>query len=297
MRISFKTPVILFVLLVVASSLHAQDFPRIAVDSSFRVEYLLGQQFNRYQDPTNPAYQATRFLVPAANELKIDLNPQFMVLSGMVELTPVPVASGRLAGCLSVWEKSIPTQRVVHPTGGDTYPWTTTPDFGSWEAAGLLNLWNAEGYRFSVTAGYRNEKWVWNGDPQRPQDGSLVDEFTSSIPFIGLQTSMVYPWWKARFELIGSPFMNRTVQTTQGRSFTAHGSANRGGLVELQIEGSIGVSRSVYLGVNALYSFQEVYGTATVTFPLLTTAPNGASYNLYMSQTIWRTGMDINILF
>lgn len=296
MRVFVKMPVILLILIVVASSVHAQDLPKIAIDSSFKIEFLLGQIYNRYQDPSNPAYQQTVVTIPPASELKIDLDPQFLVLSGMVELSPIPAASGRLAGSLSVSENSIPTQRVVHPTAGNMHQWTTTPNFGSWEVAGLLHLWNAQGYRFSITAGYRNEKWVWNGEPDLAVNGSLRDEFTSSIPFIGLQTSMLFPWWKTRFEVIGSPFMSRTLDTTQGNSFLAHGTANRGGLVEFQVEGSMGVTPSLFLGVNACYSFQEVYGNATAAFPLAA-PPNTTNYNLYMSQGLWRTGFDINIVF
>lgn len=295
MRISFKIPVMALILIAVASSLCAQGLPVTAIDSSLRVEYLLGGLQNRFSPPDDTT----------VDRLKIDTNPQVAVLSGMVELSPIPVASGRLGGAISVWERSGSVSRPLDHRldSGATLDWQAKPDFSQWEAAGLYHLWNAAGYRFSFTAGYRQEKWAFNGEPLGFAQGSLNDEYTSSIPFIGMQTSMLFPWWKARFEVLGSPFMSKRVinnfsGTLNGTpiGLQTDGSASSGGLIELQMEGSVGLSPTLFVGINACYTFQELYGESTVKSPA---APElvPVKYRLYTSESLFRVGFDVNILF
>jgi hypothetical protein len=294
MRISFKVPVMVSILLAAAISACAQGLPSIAIDSSFRVEYLVGGLQSRYSPPADPTI----------DRLKIDLNPQVAVLSGMVEMSPMPMASGRLLGSISVWERtgSEARPRDHRLDRADTIDWQAKPDFTQWEAAGLYHLWNAAGYRFSFTAGYRQEKWTFNGEPTGSAQGTLSDEYTSHIPFIGMQTSMFFPWWKARFEVLGSPFMSKQVtSSTSGTlngsiGFQTQGKANSGGMIELQMDGSVGLSPVLFLGINACYTYQELYGTSTVrsqASPELVPV----EYRLYTSESMFRIGFDVNVLF
>jgi hypothetical protein len=296
MRILFKIPVMVVTLIAVASSLCAQGLPAMSIDTSLRVEYLLGGLQSRYSPPADTT----------VDRLKIDLNPQVAVLSGMVEMFPIPLASGRLVGSISVWERSGAEARPLDHRleSGATVDWQAKPDFSQWEAAGLYHLWNASGYRFSLTAGYRQEKWAFNGEPIGSAQGSLNDEYTSSIPFFGMQTSMLFPWWKARFEVLGSPFMSKrvtnrfsgTLNGTTPMGLQTDGSASSGGLIEFQMEGSVGFSPTLFLGINACYTFQELYGASTVKSPA---APELApvEYRLYTSESVFRIGFDVNILF
>jgi hypothetical protein len=296
MRIFSKMPVMVLTLLAAASSVCAQGFPSIAIDSSFRVEYLLGGLQSRYSPPSDET----------VDRLKIDVNAQVAVLSGVAEITPMPGVSGRLMGAISVWERSgsFARPRDHRVERADTIDWQAKPDFSQWEVAGLYHLWNAAGYRFSLTAGYRQEKWTFNGEPTGFAQGNLKDEYTSSVPFIGMQTSMLFPWWKARFEVLGSPFMSkRAINNFSGTlndgtpiGLQTDGSASDGGLIEFQMEGSVGLSPSLFLGVNASYTFQELYGNSTVKSPV---APEvqPVQYRLYTSESIFRIGVDVNILF
>ncbi len=106
----------------------------------------------------------------------------------------------------------------------------------------------------------------FHGEPTGSSQGSLKDEYTSSIPFIGMQTSMLFPWWKARFEVLGSPFMSKrvinnfsgTLNDANAYRASTDGSATKGGLIELQMEGSVGLSPSLFVGANASYTFQTI---------------------------------------
>jgi hypothetical protein len=115
------------------------------------------------------------------------------------------------------------------------------PDFSSWEAAGLYHLWSGGGYRFSFTAGYRQQTWDYQGSPSSgAQDSPLHDSFSSRIPFIGMQTAMFFPSWKARFEVL-PPFMNMSVSNAiqQGVFLSIRGQPLPGGLIELQMVGTL----------------------------------------------------------
>jgi hypothetical protein len=295
MRISFKIPVMVLILFAATSALYAQGLPAISIDSSFRLEYLLGSLQNRYSPPNDVT----------VDRLKIDPSPQVALLSGVVEMTPVPFASGRLAGSVSVWEQSgsLARPRDHRLESGNTIDWQAKPDFSQWEAAGLYHLWNTAGYRFSLTAGYRQERWKFNGEPTGFAQGSLKDEYTSYIPFIGMQTSMLFPWWKARFEILGSPFMNKRVLnsfsgTLNGTpiGFDTDGSAKSGGLIEFQMEGSVGLSPTLFMGLNFSYTYQELYGTSTVKSVVVPDL-SPIEYRLFTTESLFRIGFDVNYVF
>ncbi len=228
----------------------------IDVDSSFRVGWLFGQQMVRYADP----------LGAAGDRVKSELSPKVPILSGAIELTPFYRISGRVAGSLSVLEPHIRFYAGKADPSFDR--WDVRPNFKQWEAAGLVHLWKSRGYRFSVVAGYRQEYWTYTGDPVEDAgtESWLNDRWTSHIPFMALQTSLFFPWWKTRFEVLGSPFMTKKVlaQVRNGSDFIEYdGSAPSGGLLEFTVEGTAAVTSLARLGLYGKYTHQELHGNAT----------------------------------
>jgi hypothetical protein len=273
--------ILIIFILAFASSVQAQFLPGLSVDTSLRVEYLFGHQSNRYSHKNLPYFN-------------YDFDPRLTVLTGRVEVTPYPSLSGRLVGSVSVFDQSgIIHKAPAHTPGLQPSPWDETPHFTQWEAAGLYNMWNAEGYRFSFVAGYRQDNWTYSGPPvgRTATTQNVRDELFSSIPFIGLQTSMFFPAWKARFEVLGSPFMSRRVAVYQGNDYTIEGRPTGSGMLEFQFEGSTAVTHNIFLGGNAAYSMQELTGTSTIT------SSTNSQYDLFTSDSIFRVGFDVNIMF
>jgi hypothetical protein len=255
-----KATVVLSLLVLGAGSLQAQTLPwAMGVDSSLRLELLVGSQSAREASP--PENQFDRF--------KFEFCPRLPVLSGTVELSPLPWASGRVAGAVSVWE---PTRTMELSFGGSAPDfsaarwarhWNVRPHYSLWEAAGLLHFWNAGGYRFSGTAGYRGSAWKFYDEDH--STASNQDVFESRIPFFGLQTAMNFPLWKARFEVLGSPFMTKVVRNSFHRERTESGvfhlTSNRGGMIEFQMEGTVGLSANILCGFSARLTYEELFGT------------------------------------
>ncbi len=272
---------ITFAILAFTSSLQAQILPGLSIDTSLRVEYLFGHQATRYGHKLLPYFN-------------YDFDPRLTVLTGRIEVTPYPSLSGRLVGSVSVFEQS----GIIYKTPSfssalQASAWDELPHYSSWEAAGLYNLWNAEGYRFSLVAGYRQDNWSYSGPPvgSTVPNQTIRDELISSIPFIGMQTSVFFPVWKARFEVLGSPFMSRKVAVYQGSAYMIEGRPTGSGMLEFQFEGSTCMTHNIYVGVNAAYSMQELYGTSTIS------GAAGAQYDLFTSDSIFRVGFDVNVLF
>ncbi len=245
MRTYVKALVVLSLLVLAVGPLQAQTLPwAMGVDSSLRLELLVGSQ--SVGEASAPVNQLDRF--------KFIMCPSMPVLSGTVELSPVPWASGRLAGSLSIME---PSRELYLSVGDATGPlsgrWNVRPHYSSWEAAGLFHFWNAGGYRFSGTAGYRGSSWNYYG--QNSTDAPNRDVFESRIPFIGLQTAMNFPLWKARFEVLGSPFMSQVVRNTlrqdASNSGQFHLKSDRGGMIEFQMEGTVGLCANILCGLSA----------------------------------------------
>ncbi|MBI5571777.1 MAG: hypothetical protein HY914_17675, partial [Desulfomonile tiedjei] len=236
----------------------------LSVDSSFRVEYLFGAQSVRQVGPPPST-------LIAFDRFRFKFEPKIPVLSGTAEVSPLPWLSGRLAGSLSVGEPTVPVVRLFHIT--DLTPWSGNweikPQFNSWEAAGLVHFWNAGGYRFSATAGYRKRTWEFNGElvPEPTLPGTpgapYREVLISQIPFVGLQTAMYFPLWKARFEVLGSAFMNKTASSSfsDGTNYVHYSTkATRGGFVECQMQGTVGLSSCIYLGVFGRFGYEEMFG-------------------------------------
>jgi len=281
---------ILFILAGVASPVGAETLPwNIQVDSSFRAEYLFGHQVVRHLDAD----------VPDVDRFSANYDPRLTLLAGTVEITPFPFASGRLAGSISVLES---TGAQVRTITGSVFPggsWDVKPDFSSWEAAGLYHLWSGGGYRFSFTAGYRQQTWDYQGAPSNgAADSPLHDSFSSHIPFIGMQTAMFFPSWKARFEILGSPFMNMRVSHAlqQGALFLQFdGNLYKGGLVELQMAGDVNLTANVLVGLYGRYMYQELYGLSSGTGATAGLGPS--PYTVFVGGTFGTIGFDVTVVF
>ncbi|MGO9120876.1 MAG: hypothetical protein ACLQPD_25115, partial [Desulfomonilaceae bacterium] len=231
-----------------ASCLQAQSLPcGITVDSSFRVEFLFGEQAVRSSLKELAGVGEVDYL------FRLDSKFNLPVLAGNVEVSPLTFMSGRLVGLTSVLEQSGAVQRLTMLAPESLFD--AKPTFNSWEAAGLCHLWNAEGYRFSVTAGYRRESWSLEGVGVPGSSGvnlSSRDDSTYYGPFLGLQTAVFFPWWKARCELVGSPWMSRKISGSVIRtdSFVTYHGWGQGGLLEVRVEGTMHLTRFVFAGVH-----------------------------------------------
>ena len=267
------------------------------MDSSFRAEFLFGHQEVRQLDARVPDTQPL-LAGQVLDRFSVNFDPRLPVLAGTVEITPFPVVSGRLAGSISVFEKSGVANRRVDPLLVRT-DWDVKPEYSSWEAAGLYHLWHGGGYRFSVTAGYRREIWDYRGTPANGgPDSPLHDSFTASIPFIGMQTAMFFPWWKARFEVLGSPFMNMNVSDSiqkGGFALQFDGNLYRGGLVEVQMEGNANLTANVLVGLYSRYAYQELYGSLSGTGT--TTNVGLAPYTVFVNQSMATVGLNVTVFF
>ncbi len=255
------------------------------------MEFLLGSQALR--DRT-PLLDVERF--------RIDSNFRLPVLAGNVEITPLVFLSGRLGGLTSVLEGNgtydrsaadfdvqVKERRVID----------AKPTFNGWETAGLFHLWNDGGYRFSVTAGYREEFWGLDGQSVTPPSGATSlfhEKYQTRVPFLGLQTAMFFPWWKARFELIGSRWMRKIVSGALADSFVAQYEAKStgGGLLELQAEGTASITPNIFAGLHGRYTFQESFGELIRKGNL--TAPD-LPLELYMGDNFLLVGVDLTVTF
>jgi hypothetical protein len=290
MRSQLRMVLLVLTLTAVASPLHAQVLPwNISVDSWFGVDFLVARQ----DILSRPAIGGT------SREYSSEWNPRAPALSGMVEVSPFPFASARLAGSICVGSNNVPVVRDTGVIPGH-FEWDMRTDFSAWEAAGLFHVWNSGGYRFSVTAGYRREVWLYQGDPAGRQsaDSSLREEFRSDIPFVGLQTAMNFPLWKARFEVLGSWFMTKTIEqkiSLDNAAETANGKGDTGGVILFQMDGATHVRPNVTLGLYARYSYQEFIGRA-----LLTSTISGAAerpYKFWYNENVAAFGVYAGVVF
>lgn len=301
MRTYMKALMVLSLLVLSAGSLQAQALPwAMGVDSSVRLELLIGSQSLAEMSPPEDRLDRFRFIS----------NPSLPVLSGTVELSPCPWASARLAGALSVLE---PTRELALSVGR-TLPgaendgswagrWNVKSHYTCWEAAGLYHLCNAGGYRFSAVAGYRGKTWKYYGQ----DSNSLSDRngFSSSIPFLGLQTSMYFPLWKARFEILGSPFMSTEAnnslysQDSNGlNTGTFHLKTNRGGMIEFQMEGTMTVSPNVLCGLSARLNYEELFGPLDwINNPSSGSSRRQRDMNAHLIETLAFFGLNLTLLF
>jgi hypothetical protein len=293
MHTYMKALMVLSLLVLNVGTLQAQTQPwPMGVDSSLRLELLVGSQSLRESSPTGDQLDRFRFLS----------NPSMPVLSGTVELSPMPWASGRLAGGLSILEPTRELSTSVGVASADgTWAgrWNVRPHYAAWEAAGLFHLCNMGGYRFSAVAGYRGKTWKYYGEDT--SRSSERDAFTSNIPFLGLQTSMYFPLWKARFEVLGSPFMNTVVRNTLNASATNssvfHLKTDRGGMIEFQMEGTMSLSPSILCGLSARLSYEELFGPLDWTNSAGNPPGSQTGFDAHLVETLAFFGLNVSLLF
>jgi hypothetical protein len=252
------------------------------VDSSFRIEYLIGRQTLGREftssDQGHYLLDSTPQHPDPIDRLNIQFGASLPVLEGVVEASAFPSVSGRLVGSMSVLESIKGFTLVSGPASvqfqdiyktvffySEELSTVIKPTFRSWEAAGLYHLSNEGGYRYSIVAGYRQESWTYRIDGNQDDNSYLRDEFVSQSPFLGLQTAMFFPWWKARFEVLGSPFMTKKISHTardSGNYQQLDGTWNKGGFIEFQTEGTVNITPSIWLGLFARYTYEELRGEA-----------------------------------
>ncbi|MBI4961965.1 MAG: hypothetical protein HY913_01680 [Desulfomonile tiedjei] len=283
-----KTVLLVLVLTCLATPLQAQVLPwNIGLDSWFGIDFLAARQDALYQH---------RLI---AREHSAEWNPRVPALSGMIEVSPFPFASARLAGSVSVGTSNVEVIRATAAAPGP-FRWDLKTDFREWEAAGLWHLWNGGGYRFSVTGGYRRELWLYRGDPRgtQPAGSSLREEFRSDIPFVGLQTAMFFPFWRARFEIQGSWFMTKKVEQTVSRIDaieTVESTGDKGGIIALRMEGETNITPNVTAGLHVRYSHQEFTGSS-----ILTSTVSGsevAPYRFDFNENVFSFGVHAGVVF
>lgn len=316
-RCAVMSGVVVLVLLAGIGSIHAQGVPGLmSIDSSFGVGYLLGWQMFSYiigpeygSFPVDPNQSPAQRLDPYGI-YRTEFSPQLPVLSGFVEWSPVPFVSGRVGGVLSIAEPHVLFNRAMLDTFGYTASssnvaptnWDVTQDFKSWEAAGLYHLYSGSGYRFSIVGGYRQEDWTFLGAPDDATraDLSLHNRFTSHTPFLALQTAMFFPWWKARFEVLGSPFMSKKILSTVRNGSTLveyKGWADKGGMLEFFMEGTVAVTSILRVGLHARYTYQELYGWVTKTVSGEIGTPGTGEYKLGFNSRDAILGLTLTAVF
>ncbi|MGO8878689.1 MAG: hypothetical protein ACLQMS_04155, partial [Desulfomonilaceae bacterium] len=245
--------------------LQAQWLPRnFSADSSFRVEYLMGTQTLGQHN------NITLFTSPnPIEQLRIDFSNSQLALDGVVEITPRPALSARVRGATSVFnaDRSFTLESGPNPTNSWAgLPVTIRPQFWLWEAAGLYNLSYENVYRYSIVAGYRQESWKYPTSNSQANSPYLSDVFGAQIPFVGIQTVMCCPSWKARFEVLGSAFMSKNVAHTardQQYYMQLNGNLTNGGFLEFQVEGNIHVTPSAWMGLYTQYTYEQLKGELT----------------------------------
>jgi hypothetical protein len=227
--------------------------------------------------------------------VRLELDPSMPVFEGVCEFSPTGMFSARLCGTLGGRGAGLSATRPLGAS--DVGTWKVSPDVKWWEAAGLFHIWKGGGYRYSLVAGYRQEVWTYRGDGEDMSTASSYrEEFTSYVPFIAMQTAIAYPWWKARFEVLGSPFMSKRVLsqlydgTTETTSF--EGWADNGGMIELLTEGTVAVSSRMRMGVYAKYTFVELDGEATIDL-----GSGAEPQQLYVGENFGTFGLNLSMVF
>ncbi len=324
MRLVTIIGTILFLLASATLPLYAQWFPwNVGVESSFRVEYLLGTQ-TLANNPTIPMRKTqvnadpspANVIVAYPNPiegLRIDFSNSQIVLDGMVKLTPFPFVSSRIRGSVSLlnsdWSITIGSGPVSVANSNFPFVFDSSklsavikPQFWSWEAAGLYNLRYEGVHRYSIVAGYRQESWSYPISKDQGNNSYLGDVFASQIPFLGLQTVMFFPLLKARIEALGSPFMTKKIAyTARDHGFLGQfdGVMTQGEFIEFQVEGNINVTPSTCVGLYAQYTYEQLDGELSG----MSVDGKGNSiyaptaYNFYTLEDIWTIGLNYSLLF
>lgn len=292
MRVVFSVSLLIVMFVGHAIAVFGQALPPyISVEPSLRVGYLFG--VHSFQDAFAPMDGQERY--------SIDLDFKMPVIMGIVDISPIYLASGRFSGTTSFGAPS----RSLHKSAWDESP--SAPEgqdldarggFWSWEALGLLHVWRGEGHRFSITAGYRQENWYYSGEKttQGNSNAWSRDDLLTSGPLLGLETSLMYPGWTSRFEILLSHFMNKNIQSSfnQAGWISGHeGRAQNGALVEARLHGAANVTPRLLVGLYGRYTIAELSGT----FSMKTSGNTTGSYDTHMGESFIILGSDVTILF
>ena len=259
--------VMVLVPMFLGSSSLAQGLPLgLVVDSSCQIDFLFGQQTFGRQIRSNPEDPSSKITGDILDALRLDLTTRLPVVDAMVELGSYRSFSARLRGISSFLESDSWTKVGKGPDTAKEFEARLKPEMRAWEAAGLYHLSWGGPYRFSIVGGYRQEYWKFLRQEAGFGGEAMDYRHTSRIPFFGLQTSMSFPWWKARMEVIGSPFMTKLVYfyaRNPNHFMHIDGTWRDGGLLEVNVDGSMYVSPSVTLGLSLRYCYEELRGEVT----------------------------------
>jgi hypothetical protein len=260
----------------------------MAVDADAGFGYLFGWQ------------QVWADVIPGPStikhEYKSEYSPSQPMFGGKIELTPIPLLSFRTGGSVSLSRNRTVYGREL---GTISLPWEVASEIKTWEAAGLINLWRGAGYRFSLVGGYREQYWDYSGDPvgDGAIPGAMNDEINNYAPFMGLQTAMFFPLWKARFEVSGSPFMLQKVNNNvwQGSEFQDYrAQLDEGGLIEFDFEGSTILYSMLRLALYGHYSYMELTGDASLNGSRVSNNPD---FKFNSVQSAAEFGLKFNVNF
>jgi hypothetical protein len=109
---------------------------------------------------------------------------------------------------------------------------------------------------------------------------------------------MNFPFWKARFEVLGSWFMTKTIEQTISQNQateTLNGTGDNGGVIAFRMEGATQIRPNMTVGLHARYSYQEFIGKS-----LMTTGVAGAAispFKLYYNENVLAIGVDVGVAF
>lgn len=306
-----RTSGLLIFILLTALPAQAQILAEnVTVDSAIRIEYLFGRQTlgREFLDSSHGGgslFGGGRNPDPI-DRLHIDFDVSLPLIEGMVQITPLPSVSTRVIASLSVLEAGREFTLVSGPapstvgsseTESSAEMWNVIkPSFRSWEVAGLLHLSYEGGYRHSIVAGYRQESWTYRVDTNQGENSYLRDEFVSKSPFLGLQTAMFFPRWKAHLELLASPFMTKKVchEARDGEYFQQlEGTWNKGGFIEIQTEGTVGVTPRVRMGIFFRCTYEELRGEVSAITNISGTHP----YDFFTRKSMASFGLNLSYVF
>lgn len=274
------------------SCLHAQVIPsNLSVNASMRMECLFAT--HSVGDAYPPGEESERF--------GLDFDFKLPVILGEVEVSSAFPVAARLLGYTSVWESSGSISRAPpdqEPLAPPELRLNAKPRFSGWETAALYHLWQGSGHTYSIGVGYRQEYWrlIGEGVGIGNRESQSEDKVLSSGPFVSLRTAMALPGWHARFELLASKFMNRTIDGVVIRPDFSSGyeaKANGGGFLEAQVRGLSQFSQRFLLGLYASYTMQEFSGN----FSTKMNERIRGTYDAHLTENRLILGLDITVFF
>ena len=109
---------------------------------------------------------------------------------------------------------------------------------------------------------------------------------------------MIFPLWKARFEVLGSPFMSMNVSDSaevDNFALSFDGNIYSGGLVEVQMEGNTHITPNVLVGLYSRYEYEELYGSVSGNGTVNDVGVG--PYKMFVNQSMATVGLNVTLLF